>query len=63
MAVRCTGAQVPQAILLTGVRWYRAYPWRDRPGAALMEERGVKAAAIRSSPKAPGTALVIRQGK
>ena len=35
------GAHFPQDIILTGVRWYVAYPFSDRQVEELMEERGV----------------------
>src|SRR5262249_21115159 len=34
------GAHCPQDIMLMGVRWEVASPWRDRQVAARMEERG-----------------------
>jgi transposase-like protein len=41
MAVSFKGAHFPQEIILTGVRWYVAYPLSTRPVEELMEERGV----------------------
>ena len=41
MAVSFKGAHFPQEIILTGVRWYVAYPLRTRHVAELMLERGV----------------------
>jgi putative transposase len=41
MAVSFKGAHFPPEILLTGVRWYVAYPLRYRQVEELMEERGV----------------------
>ena len=42
MAVSFKGAHFPQEIMLTGVRWYVAYPLSTRHVEALMEERGVE---------------------
>jgi len=41
MAVSFKGAHFPQEIILTGVRWYVAYPLSTRHVAELMLERGV----------------------
>ena len=41
MAVSFKGAHFPQDIILTGVRWYVAYPLSYRHVEELMEERGV----------------------
>jgi putative transposase len=41
MAVSFKGAHFPQAIILTGVRWYVAYPLSTRHVEELMLERGV----------------------
>lgn len=41
MAVSFKGAHFPQDIMLTGVRWYVAYPLSYRHVEALMAERGV----------------------
>jgi putative transposase len=41
MAVSFKGAHFPQAIILTGVRWYVAYPLSTRHVEELMEERGI----------------------
>jgi transposase-like protein len=41
MAVSFKGAHFPQDIILTGVRWYVAYPLSARHVEELMEERGV----------------------
>ena len=41
MAVSFKGAQFPQEIILTGVRWYVAYPLSTRHVEELMLERGV----------------------
>ena|SRR5215831_1703395 len=41
MVVNFTGAHFPQAIILTGVRWYVAYPLSTRHVEELMRERGV----------------------
>jgi putative transposase len=41
MAVSFKGAHFPQEIILTGVRWYVAYPLRTRHVEELMLERGV----------------------
>jgi putative transposase len=41
MAVSFKGAHFPQDIILTGVRWYVAYPLSTRHVEELMEERGV----------------------
>jgi putative transposase len=41
MAVSFKGAHFPQDIILTGVRWYVAYPLSTRPIEELMRERGV----------------------
>ena len=40
MAVSFKGAHFPQEIILTGVRWYRAYPLSTRHVEELMLERG-----------------------
>jgi putative transposase len=40
MAVSFKGAHFPQEIILTGVRWYLAYPLSTRHVEALMLERG-----------------------
>jgi transposase-like protein len=42
MAVSFKGAHFPQDIILTGVRWYVAYPLSTRHVEELMEERGVR---------------------
>src|SRR5262245_6758661 len=41
MPVRFKGAHFPRDIILMGIRWYVAYPLRDRHVEELMEERGV----------------------
>jgi len=41
MAVSFKGSHFPQEIILTGVRWYVAYPLSTRHVEALMPERGV----------------------
>jgi putative transposase len=41
MAISFKGAHFPQDILLTGVRWYVAYPLSYRHVEDLMQERGV----------------------
>jgi putative transposase len=41
MAVSFKGAHFPQDIILTGVRWYVAYPLSTRHVEELMRERGV----------------------
>jgi transposase-like protein len=41
MAVSFKGVHVPQEIMLTGMRWYMAYPLSYRYVEALMQERGV----------------------
>ena len=41
MAVNFKGAHFPQEIILTGVRWYVAYPLSTRHVEELMQERGV----------------------
>ena len=41
MAVSFKGAHFPQDIILTGVRWYIAYPLSTRHVEELMRERGV----------------------
>jgi putative transposase len=41
MAVSFKGAHFPKEIILTGVRWYVAYPLRTRHGEELMLEHGV----------------------
>jgi putative transposase len=41
MAVSFKGAHFPQDIILTGVRWYVAYPLSTRNVEELMRERGV----------------------
>jgi putative transposase len=35
------GAHVGQAMILTGGRWYVAYPWSERQGEELRQARGV----------------------
>ena len=42
MAVNFKGAHFPQDIILTGSRWYGAYPLSTRQVEALMGERGVE---------------------
>jgi transposase-like protein len=42
MAISCKGAHFPQEVILTGVRWYLAYPLSTRHVEELMEERGVE---------------------
>jgi putative transposase len=42
MAVSFKGAHFPQDIILTGVRWYVAYPLSTRHVEELMGERGVE---------------------
>jgi putative transposase len=42
MAVNFKGAHFPQEIILTGVRWYVAYPLSTRQVEELMRERGVQ---------------------
>jgi putative transposase len=41
MAVSFKGAHFPQDVILTGVRWYVAYPLSTRHVEELMRERGV----------------------
>ena len=41
MAVSFKGAHFPAEIILTGVRWYLAYPLSYRQVEELMEERGI----------------------
>jgi transposase-like protein len=41
MAVSFKGAHFPKHIILTGVRWYVAYPLSRRHVEELMRERGV----------------------
>jgi transposase-like protein len=41
MVVNFKGAHFPQPIILTGVRWYVAYPLRTRHVEELLRERGV----------------------
>ena len=41
MVVSFKGAHFPQEIILTGVRWYVAYPLSTRHVEELMLERGV----------------------
>jgi putative transposase len=41
MAVSFKGAHFPQEIILTGVRWYVAYPLSTRHVEELMRERGI----------------------
>ena len=41
MVVNFKGAHFPQAIILTGVRWYVAYPLSTRHVEELLRERGV----------------------
>jgi transposase-like protein len=42
MAVSFKGAHFPQEIILTGIRWYVAYPLSTRHVEELMQERGVE---------------------
>jgi putative transposase len=42
MAVNFKGAHFPQDIILTGIRWYVAYPLSTRHVEELMGERGVE---------------------
>jgi putative transposase len=42
MAVSFKGAHFPPDIMLTGIRWYVAYPLSTRHVEELMEERGVE---------------------
>jgi len=42
MTVSFKGAPFPPEVILTGVRWYVAYPLSTRHVEALMEERGVE---------------------
>src|SRR6266403_765711 len=42
MAVSFKGVHFPKEIILTGIRWYVAYPLSTRHVEELMEERGVK---------------------
>ncbi len=44
MVVSFTGAQLPPAMILSGVRWSVAYPLSTRPVDARMRERGVQVA-------------------
>jgi putative transposase len=41
MAISFQGAHFPTDSILTGIRWYRAYPLSTRHVEALMLERGV----------------------
>src|SRR5215510_8643780 len=41
MAISFKGAHFPQEIILTGVRWYVAYPLSTRHVEELLRERGV----------------------
>jgi transposase-like protein len=41
MAMRFKGAHFPKDVILTGVRWYVAYPLSTRHVEELLEERGV----------------------
>jgi transposase-like protein len=41
MAVSFKGSHFPAEIILTGVRWYLAYPLSYRQVEELLEERGV----------------------
>src|SRR5262245_9087399 len=41
MAIRFTGAHFPPVIILMGIRWYVAYPWRTRNDEELILERVV----------------------
>jgi transposase-like protein len=41
MAVSFKGAHFPKEVILTGVRWYAAYPLSTRQVEELMLERGV----------------------
>jgi transposase-like protein len=50
MAVSFTGAHFPQNIMLTGVRWYLAYPLSTRHVEALM--LGDQCGKARSGPGA-----------
>jgi putative transposase len=42
MAISFKGAHFPKEVILTGVRWYLAYPLSTRHVEELMEERGVE---------------------
>jgi putative transposase len=42
MPVRVKGAHFPQELILTGVRWYFAYPLSTRHVEELMKGRGVE---------------------
>jgi putative transposase len=42
MAMSFKGAHFPQEVILTGVRWYLAYPLSTRHVEELREERGVE---------------------
>src|SRR5919106_3303399 len=42
MAISFKGAHLPKEVILTGVRWYLAYPLSTRHVEELMEERGVE---------------------
>jgi len=46
MAVRFKGAHFPKEIILTGVRWYGAYPLSTCHVEELMLERGVHVAHL-----------------
>jgi putative transposase len=52
MPVRVKGAHFPQELILTGVRWYFAYPLSTRHVEELMEARGVELEHHRSQLKA-----------
>jgi putative transposase len=49
MAISFKGAHFPQAIILTCVRWYVAYPLSYRHVEELMQERGVTVDHARST--------------
>jgi transposase-like protein len=61
MAVSFKGAHFPPDIILTGVRWYVAYPLSTRHVEELMEERGIRvdhSTINRSTPWPPNPSAV-----
>ena len=65
MAISFKGAHFPKEIILTGVRWYVAYPlsYRHVEEKITIDGSAANEAAIKSYNEAHGTAIVIRQVK
>ena len=63
MTVRCQGAHVPTEVMLMGVCWSVASPFRDRHGVPenITSDRSTaNEAAIAGDKEEPSTAIVIR---